>query len=396
MPDKNQPPEAPREDPREAERKRTVEGVHSSLEALRQNIGKPDKNPQEKKTHLENLQQALVEARSKHTGEQSDKWKKFEESLKGELNAGSVEALEEALKDGRDVELDLKHLADEMGATEEYLEIQQDQAGKIYNRVDEAINKKFGNSKLMKKLKEWGISVEDIRNWIVNLIAGILEGFPIASMTKIAGGLRFRAALDDAKRDKLLDNKHRDKVNDPHKQFELDHDKGKFWTLEELWTSRYEEWLTRKRTTTGAFKEAPPTIREVLHPKKSPSLTQGPANPDLFGVAGLKQGASVDIVPEKKTINLGGSNVEIAKKDKQLTFTRNGNTYAINDGKVTNASLRAETEDISGLKIDITCGSDTYRPTLLAIVEALDGKNDGKTVGVKEFEKLDLKKKTTA
>src|SRR3989344_1657301 len=84
---------------------------------------------------------------------------------------------------------------------------------------------------------------QEIRNCIINFFASILEGLPIPKLKEAAGKLRFRVAMDEAKRDKRLAK------TDENDLLEKKTADG---TLETEWTALYENWLGPK--TTGGKK----------------------------------------------------------------------------------------------------------------------------------------------
>src|SRR3989344_1093104 len=137
MADKNTPLEQPSEKP--DLKKQAIEQVKPSLEALKHQVESGEAQ------NFDNLVEAFRQAKEAHQGDTSGAWPALAEKLSGELNAAekkdASELVVSLIDDPKEKELrtDLKHLSDEIDATNEYLTYAPPLEDRLWNKTDELV-----------------------------------------------------------------------------------------------------------------------------------------------------------------------------------------------------------------------------------------------------------------
>ncbi len=244
---------------------------------------------------LEHLLNYIRQAREAHRSVPNNPaWARREAALTGNVTDIDLNTLRLMLIDGPEgLQLEAAHLSDEIEGTEEYLRTfggAPDE--RIWNQIGQWLEEHIP-PETRKRMEEWGVTLDTVRNLAASLFAAVLERFAtmLPPMAQISGGLRWRIAAADAQRDERLTAEERKRLADPAGAGEI----------QKQWQTTYRAWLQRKNTAQSNkvnFTEPCPGIYDALHPPVAVAQDKPPPAAE----AAKKEPGEKKTETEKKTV----------------------------------------------------------------------------------------------
>jgi hypothetical protein len=296
--------------------------LRKELSARQRNAGKPDRAPEKdlkESDALLALKTAWSEAFEKHKGEATPKmkgfkqWQDFEQEMGGLGAALDLDQLLIALADAPSeqedanaevpLRLELKPLSKEMDAGQKYLDTFP--AAPLAERAMEQVDTLL--SRLPAEAREF------LRTIIIDFLANLGESF---GMLDFSGSIRFQAAMEQAKGDKVSLEKL--KPEEQKEVIQASVDPVVRSSLEGKWKALHKNWAQRKKTFESSaqgqkFAEFPPTIFDVYKKEEVKPTPTPSAAPTITAQSGTPQNTPSTVTGNPTTPSATQTNSQEAK-----------------------------------------------------------------------------------